>query len=88
MELYFAVNRDIEIYVPLEGLIDFNKEAQRLKKSFDEMEELINKLNAKLSDENFIERAKPELVEIERNKLKEYINKKGILIERIDTLSL
>ncbi len=78
-----AVAGSIEIYVPLEGLIDVAIEIQRLEKSKAEMAELIIKVEAKLSNENFVGRAKPELVEAEKVKLAEYINKKKIVEDRL-----
>ncbi|MCX5749649.1 MAG: valine--tRNA ligase [Candidatus Saganbacteria bacterium] len=81
-----AVVSNIEIYVPLEGLIDFEKEKERLQKHLDEMDALISRTKEKLENKDFTGRAKPELVDAEKEKLKEYQNKKTILEERIKTL--
>lgn len=81
-----AVVSAIEIFVPLEGLIDFEKELARLEKASVEMDNLIRRVDEKLSNADFVGRAKPELVEQERAKLNEYKNKKRILEDRIKTL--
>jgi valyl-tRNA synthetase len=81
-----AVVSKIEIYVHLEGLIDFEKEKERLQKTLVEMDGLIDRANKKLENKDFISHAKPELVEQEREKLKEYSNKKNVLQNRIEAL--
>ncbi|HKC85178.1 MAG TPA: valine--tRNA ligase, partial [Blastocatellia bacterium] len=60
-----------EIAVPLEGLIDFDKERSRLEK---ELNKLINErggLEKRLSNQDFISRAAPEVVETTRARAEE-----------------
>jgi valyl-tRNA synthetase len=52
----------IEVYVPLEGLIDFNKEKDRLKKEEARITSEIKSLSTRLKDENFISKAPKEVV--------------------------
>ncbi|MCC6477424.1 valine--tRNA ligase [bacterium] len=66
-----AVVQEIEVFVPLHGLIDLNAERARLKKEDERLEKLISSANAKLNNPSFVERAKPEVVDSEREKLEE-----------------
>ena len=52
-----------EIAVPLEGLIDFQKETDRLEKELAKVNAEAQKLNAQLSNQNFVTRAPAEKVE-------------------------
>ncbi len=69
-----------EFYVPLEGLIDFKKELQRLEKQLSKLEKEINKTQAKLSNPSFLERAPREIVEKEREKLIQHREKQEKLL--------
>jgi valyl-tRNA synthetase len=64
-----AVIRGGTLYVPLEGVIDLGVERERLHKERDRLTSLIGGAEKKLSNENFVSRAKPEVVEREREKL-------------------
>ena len=52
-----------EIAVPLEGLIDFEKERARLSVQIEKLEGELERLNGQLSNANFIERAPQEKVQ-------------------------
>ena len=60
---------NVEIIVPLEGLVDFGVERARLNKVIGKLEKDIGKSTKKLENPKFLERAAPEAVEKERNKL-------------------
>ncbi|MFA5097819.1 MAG: valine--tRNA ligase [Candidatus Margulisiibacteriota bacterium] len=77
----------INIYIPLEGLVDFEKEALRLKKSLEDLSAAAKKIESKLATPSFTENAKPELVELEKQKLKEYLERRKVLEERISVLT-
>ncbi|MEP6924158.1 MAG: valine--tRNA ligase, partial [Pyrinomonadaceae bacterium] len=51
-----------EVAIPLEGLIDFAKETDRLEKELAKLTAESEKLNAQLSNENFVSRAPAEKV--------------------------
>jgi valyl-tRNA synthetase len=53
------------------GVLDFDAEKKRLEKEIVEKEKYIAALETKLGNQNFIERAKPDVVEAERSKLTE-----------------
>ena len=58
-----ALSGGAEVAVPLEGLIDFAKETERLEKELAKLTGEAEKLNAQLSNENFVSRAPAEKVE-------------------------
>jgi len=60
---------NIEIYLPLAGMLDIGKELERLDKEIAQAQQEITRLQGKLANENFVTRAKPEVVEKEREKL-------------------
>jgi len=60
-----------EIYVPLEGLIDVGEEKARKQKELDKARGFAASIEKKLGNENFVSRAKPEIVERERERLVE-----------------
>ncbi len=59
----------VEIYLPLAGMLDITKELGRLDKDLAQAEQEAARLQGKLSNENFVSRAKPDVVEREREKL-------------------
>ena len=67
-----AVVRGIELFIPLEGLIDIETEKTRLQKEITRLEDQLEKLNQKLSNQNFVGRAPKEVVEKERQKKQKY----------------
>ena len=64
-----------EIYVPLAELIDLDKEIEKLEKNIEKTQVELDKVLKKLSNENFVNRAKPEAVEKERRIKEELENK-------------
>ncbi|MDR1412957.1 MAG: valine--tRNA ligase [Actinomycetes bacterium] len=61
-----TVAAGLEIYVPLEGLVDFATEAKRLTKTRDKQATDLAKLEKKLSNPGFLEKAAPEVIEKDR----------------------
>jgi valyl-tRNA synthetase len=59
----------VEIYLPLAGMLDIGKEVERLDKEIAQARQEIARLEGKLSNEAFVAKAKPEVVENEREKL-------------------
>ncbi len=64
-----------EIYVPLVDLIDLDKEIEKLEKSIEKTQTELDKVLKKLSNENFVAKAKPEAVEKEKRIKEELENK-------------
>ena len=67
-----AVLGDVEIFVPLEGLIDIEVERGRLEKEITKFEKLIKGLEGKLRNEKFVANAPAEVVAREREREREY----------------
>jgi valyl-tRNA synthetase len=64
-----GVVRGGTVWVPLEGLIDLGVERERLRKESDRLRNLIEGAERKLANADFVSRAKPEVVDREREKL-------------------
>jgi valyl-tRNA synthetase len=67
-----AVVGDLEIYVSLAGLIDVDKEKERLEKDIASFEGRIQAISGKLNNPNFVARAPEDVVAHERQKLAGY----------------
>jgi valyl-tRNA synthetase len=61
-----AVVGSLEIYIPLEGLIDFGKEKGRLKKEEERISAEIKAISGRLKDRNFTGKAPKDVVEKQR----------------------
>lgn len=67
-----AVVQGAELYIPLEGLIDIDVERERLEKEIARLEDHVNKLDKKLSNQVFLDRAPKDVIEKERIKKVSY----------------
>lgn len=63
-----AIVNGHELYVPLAGLIDVDKERERIQKEIDRIEGWLKGVNGKLNNQNFVDNAPEAVVENERNK--------------------
>ena len=59
---------DLEIRVPMAGVIDIEAELKRLDKEIDRQQKEVEKLEGKLSNKAFTERAPADIVEAEKHK--------------------
>ncbi|HMT09294.1 MAG TPA: hypothetical protein PKA82_14925 [Pyrinomonadaceae bacterium] len=75
-----AVTNDARLAVPLEGLIDFDKERERLATQINKLLEEKTRLDAQLSNANFVTRAPADKV----NELRE---RSAELEHQINTLN-
>ncbi|MEX0610109.1 MAG: valine--tRNA ligase [Balneolaceae bacterium] len=57
-----------EIYVPLEGLVDFEKERERIQKEIERLEGFLKGIEGKLSNTGFVNNAPANVVEMEEKK--------------------
>jgi valyl-tRNA synthetase len=62
----------VELVVPLAGMIDLEKEKQRLDTEIAQLDKQLTALDARLSNEGFVSKAKPQVVEAERAKAAEW----------------
>jgi len=67
-----AVLQDAEIYVPAEGLIDFEKETARLSKKLEVVAKDLSTTKAKLNNPGFLEKAGDDVVDKEKAKLNDF----------------
>ena len=63
-----SVIHGMELYIPLEGLVDLEKEREQLNKRRIRIEELLVGINNKLSNEKFIANAPKEIIKKENDK--------------------
>jgi valyl-tRNA synthetase len=77
---------DVQIYVPLKGLVDVEAEEQRLLKEIGKIEKEIEIFSRKLESPAFVDRAPAEIVTKERQKLAEVNGKKLVLEESLDKI--
>ena len=63
---------DFKIYIPLENLIDYDKERKRLKDEIKKLESEIKRAEGKLNNQGFVSKAPKAVVNEEREKLEKY----------------
>jgi valyl-tRNA synthetase len=63
-----AVVRELELFVPLEGVLDFKEESQRLQKEISKLEPELARSQKKLANKEFLDRAPEDVVAKERDK--------------------
>lgn len=78
-----AVVSGVEIYLPLRGLIDVDKELSRLNKEMDTLAKEIDRIDKKLNNEGFLAKAPQQVVEKEKAKRLGYVEKQTAVNERI-----
>jgi valyl-tRNA synthetase len=74
---------DVQIFVPLKGLVDVEEEERRLLKEIGKAEKDIELFDRKLTNSSFIDRAPADIVAKEREKLAEVTAKKQVLEESL-----
>ncbi|MBQ2410456.1 MAG: valine--tRNA ligase, partial [Selenomonadaceae bacterium] len=78
-----GVVNGVEIYLPLKGLIDVEKETARLNKELATLDKEISRLEKKLGNQGFLAKAPAEVVAGEQEKLKGYQEKQNAVKERL-----
>jgi len=78
---------DMEVLVPMAGLIDKDAELKRLGKELDKQDKFIGGLEKKLGNESFVAKAPAEVVEKERAKLAEAQASRQVLAEQRDKIA-
>ncbi|MBO5667034.1 MAG: class I tRNA ligase family protein [Firmicutes bacterium] len=82
-EVMSAVMNNVEIYVPLDDLLDYSAELERLKKEKTRLEGEVKRTAGKLNNEGFVAKAPEAVVNAEREKLAKYEDMLAKIIERI-----
>ena len=82
-----AVVSGVEIYMPLKGLIDVDKETARLNKELLTLDKELARVSGKLSNEGFVAKAPPDVIEKEKAKQHEFEEKVKAINERLSYLA-
>jgi len=83
-----GVGNGVEVYVPLKGIIDIEKEMERLHKELVKLENDIMRSERKLGNEDFLNKAPKDVVEREKKALEESISARERLKSLLDSLKV
>lgn len=81
-----TVIQGAELFLPLDDLIDFEKEIERLEKEKSKLEGEIKRVVGKLSNEGFVSKAPAHLIEEEKQKQAKYEQMLNSVLERLESL--
>jgi valyl-tRNA synthetase len=76
----------MEIYIPMEGLLDVAAELARLKKEIAKIEGSLDQVHRKLRNNDFVDNAPQEVIEKEKAKFEEFKKKRTKIEENINIL--
>ena len=76
-----------KIYLPIKNIIDIEKERMRLVKNIENLENNLKKINSKLNNKNFIEKAPSEVIDSNYQKQKYFISELESAKELLNCLS-
>ncbi|MBU8565691.1 valine--tRNA ligase [Virgibacillus pantothenticus] len=82
-----AVVTGVELFLPLEGLIDFDKEIARLEKELTKWTKEVERVQKKLANQGFINKAPQAVVDEEKQKEKDYLDKQAKVQARLNELN-
>ncbi len=82
-----AIVGDMEILIPMAGLIDKDAELARIEKALEKLEIDFARTNGKLSNEAFVSKAPAAVIDKEKAKLEEFQQQIDKLKEQRDTIS-
>ncbi len=81
-----ALAAEVEVFLPLKGVLDLEQEIGRLQKELQDIEKERAKSLAKLGNEDFMQKAPLEVIEKERRKEEECGQKRSKLLLRLEEL--
>ncbi|HLR40286.1 MAG TPA: valine--tRNA ligase [Virgibacillus sp.] len=81
-----AVITGAELFLPLEGLIDFDKEIARLEKELLKWHKEVERVQKKLANEGFVKKAPQVVVDEEKQKEQDYLEKHAKVKARLAEL--
>jgi valyl-tRNA synthetase len=79
-----AIVDEVEVYLPLKGLINLDEEEKRVQKELTKVLEDLSRTQRKLQNQDFVSRAKPEAVEKEKEKARTMADKAAKLQETLE----
>ncbi len=83
-----TVSEGMEIYIPMEEILNIDSERSRLKKDLEKVEKEMALLSKKLTNEDFLSKAPKEVVNKDRTNYNTLVEKAGRLKEGIEKLKL
>jgi valyl-tRNA synthetase len=75
-----------EVFVPLSGIVDISKLKERWQKRLNELTKELERVQVRLSNPQFVERAPAEIIEAERQRLAELTQQKEALERKLKTI--
>jgi valyl-tRNA synthetase len=78
---------DVDLYVPLRGVIDLRQEIERLEKELEKLAQELARTDQKLVDRDFVSKAPALVVNREREKRRSLFDRKERLTDRLRMLS-
>jgi valyl-tRNA synthetase len=75
-----------EVYLPIEGIIDIERERERLQREIAKAEEELRRVQVRLRNPQFLERARPEVVQETRQQEQELMERYTRLKTRLEQL--
>lgn len=80
------VKDNYQMYIPLDDLIDYEKELERLEKELDNLENEIKRAEGMLSNKGFVDNAPEHLIQEEKDKLESFKEMKEQVVESIEQI--
>ena len=81
-----AVTSGVELFVPLKGLIDIEQESARLNKELDALKKDLNRVQGKLNNQGFLGKAPEDIINKEKKKEAELLEKQSAIQDRLAIL--
>ncbi|RAH37855.1 valine--tRNA ligase [Halomonas sp. SL1] len=78
---------EMEVLVPMAGLIDKDAELARLAKEIEKQDKLIGGIEKKLGNDSFVAKAPEAVVQKERDKLADFAAARKVLVEQRDKIA-
>lgn len=86
-EAMSAVINGAEIYIPLEDLVDYDAEYERLSKEKKRLEGEVKRVEGKLSNQGFVSKAPEKVINEEREKMVKYKDMLAKVSARLETVA-
>ncbi|MBA1334440.1 MAG: Valyl-tRNA synthetase [Firmicutes bacterium] len=81
-----AVIEGAEVFIPLDELVDIDREIDRLEKERERLEQELQRVTGKLSNRGFLDKAPRDVIEAEQEKEKKYRDMMNKVLDRLETL--
>lgn len=81
-----SVLTGVELYLPLAGLLDLDAEIARLEKELKRLDGEVERVQKKLNNQGFVAKAPAAVIEEEKAKEQDYVEKRATVQARIDEL--